>query len=159
MVAMPDYSNTEFIIYATDAERFLSVILGLLEKVYHSGKRCICFSPLEERIKVVDKALWTFSTNAFIPHGDKKLGFCDQQPIYFTHIQENPNKATVLMMLDSFDYDSWKNDFEKIIFVTGSEFQDKTQLAVLDELQSDLKKNLKNVKYWKHSPKGWIKLI
>ncbi|MDR2794200.1 MAG: DNA polymerase III subunit chi [Holosporaceae bacterium] len=158
MIAMPDYSNTEFVIYATNAERFLSVVLGLLEKVHSSGKRCIFFSPLEERIKVVDKALWTFSTNAFIPHGDKKLGFCDQQPIYFTDVRENPNKATVLMMLDSFDYSIWENDFEKIIFVVDSGLQDKTQLAVIDELRSDLKKNTKNVKYWEHSSKGWIKL-
>ncbi|MDR2681745.1 MAG: DNA polymerase III subunit chi [Holosporaceae bacterium] len=156
---MPDYSNTEFVIYATDAERFQSVTLGLLEKVYSSGKKCIFFSPVEERIKIIDKALWTFSTNAFIPHGDKKLGFCDQQPIYFTNICENPNGATVLIMLDSFDYASWECNFEKIILVMDYGLRDKTQLAVVDELQADLKKNIKNVKYWEHSPKGWIKLI
>lgn len=156
---MSDYRDTEFVIYSTDAEKFQSVIIGLLEKVYSSGKRCIFFSPIEDRLKVIDKALWTFSTNAFIPHGDKKLGFRDKQPIYFTAECENPNAATVLMMVDSFDYSSWEGNFERILLVMNSADKNKSQLEVVSGLQSDLQKKLKNVKYWEQASSGWTKVI
>ncbi|GHU21595.1 hypothetical protein FACS189472_14320 [Alphaproteobacteria bacterium] len=156
---MSDYRNTEFVIYSTDTEKFQSVIIGLLEKVYSSEKKCIFFSPMEDRLKVIDKALWTFSTNAFIPHGDKKLGFCDKQPIYFTSVCENPNAATVLMMVDSFDYSSWNDNFEKIILVMNSSDKNNSQLDVINELQSDLQKKLKNVRYWEQASSGWTKIV
>ena len=79
-------------------------VVRLLDKVYHSGKRCVFYSPIEERVKVVDKTLWTFSTNAFVPHGDKELGYSDFQPIYMTSEVKNPNQAVVLVLIDSFDY-------------------------------------------------------
>ncbi|MDR1375427.1 MAG: DNA polymerase III subunit chi [Holosporaceae bacterium] len=123
----------------------------LLEKIYISGRRCLFCSPSEERLKVVDKALWTFSTNAFIPHGDGNFGFCDQQPIYLTSGKENPNNATVQVLTDTFDYKNYGENFEKILFV----FDDPMQVECAKTLYTDLKKNLENVNYWEQSANGW----
>jgi DNA polymerase-3 subunit chi len=128
-------------------------VVKLLEKVYASDQRCVFFSPLEERVKVVDKTLWTFSTDAFIPHGDRSLGFCEKQPIYLASQFENPNDAKVLALVDTLDYKSF-GDFEKIIII----FEEKTQAEDANALYDDLKKNNENVRYWKQSPKGWEKL-
>ncbi|MDR2781733.1 MAG: DNA polymerase III subunit chi [Holosporaceae bacterium] len=127
--------------------------LRLLEKIYSSGQRCVFFSPDEERVKIIDKALWTFSTNAFIPHGDMNFGFSDRQPIYFTNRIENPNNANVLMMIDTIDYKEHHN-FKRIIIV----FEEKQQAENANALYNDLKKNNVNVNYWKQNPKGWEKL-
>lgn len=126
-------------------------VVKLLEKVYTSGKRCVFFSPIEDRVKVIDKTLWTFSTNAFVPHGDKELGFSDLQPIYMTSEVKNPNQAVVLVLTDSFDYESWNQNFERVLFV----FEDLSSAKTAEELFSDLKNKKENVKYWKQSRTGW----
>ncbi|MBO7454052.1 MAG: DNA polymerase III subunit chi [Alphaproteobacteria bacterium] len=129
-------------------------VAKLLEKVYDSGKKSVFFSPLEDRVKVVDKTLWTFSKNAFIPHGDKSLGFSELQSVYLTSEIENPNKATVLVMTDDFDYKSWNQDFERVICI----FEDDNSAEIAQSMFSDLKNQGENVKYWKQSQKGWEKL-
>jgi DNA polymerase-3 subunit chi len=129
-------------------------VIKLLEKIYTSGLRCIFFSPVEERVQVVDKTLWTFSTGAFIPHGRKSLGFCDKQPIYFTSQHENPNNATVIVLVDTLDYKEF-NNFEKIIMV----FEEKRHIDTANVIYDNLKKNAENVNYWKQGPKGWVKQV
>jgi DNA polymerase-3 subunit chi len=131
----------------------ISSIVRLLEKIYASGQRCVFFSPLEERLKIVDKTLWTFSTNAFIPHGDRSLGFCEKQPIYFTNQFENPNGAKTLLLVDTLDYQNYAG-FEKVFFV----FESKREAEDAELLFNDLKKEKENVNYWKQSSKGWEKL-
>ncbi|MDR2107300.1 MAG: DNA polymerase III subunit chi [Holosporaceae bacterium] len=140
--------------YQTAEGNLVSSAVRLLEKIYASGLRCIFFSPLEERVKTVDKALWTFSTNAFIPHGDKDTGFCDLQPIYFTARVENPNGAKAVMLLDTFDYAAWRG-VERFIPV----FEDEQRAEIAKALCNDLKKSGENVNYWKQSPKGWEKAV
>ncbi len=140
--------------YQIADDNLVPSVVRLLEKIYLAKKRCIFFSPLEERVKLVDKTLWTFSKDAFIPHGDKSLGYVEQQPIYFTDEFENPNEATVVVMMDSFDYKNFNCDWEKVLFVFG---ESESEQAVV--LYHDLKKNLENVNYWKQSSKGWEKLI
>jgi DNA polymerase-3 subunit chi len=144
----------EISIYHILAGNLISSVVKLLEKVYLSGKRCIFFSPIGERVSAVDKALWTFSTNVFIPHGDRNLGFCDQQPIYFTDRYENPNNASALVLADTFDYAEFGEDFEKIMLA----FDDVSQLAAANKIYHDLKENKKDVNYWKQSPGGWEKV-
>ncbi|MBR1735216.1 MAG: DNA polymerase III subunit chi [Alphaproteobacteria bacterium] len=145
----------EFNIYQTIAGNLVSSAVKLLEKTYISGKKGIFFSPITERMELVNKALWTFSTNSFIPHGDKKIGFEDQQPIYFTDNFVNPNGASVLVLVDTFDLlnKSYEN-FEKIILI----FEDVSKIDEVNELYRDLKADGKHVNYWKQSQKGWEKL-
>lgn len=145
----------EFSIYQAVSGNLTSVVVKLLEKTYLSGKKGVFFSPITERVELINKTLWTFSTNAFIPHGDKKMGFEDQQPIYFTDTLKNPNKATVLILVDVFDLtNELYNDFERIILI----FEDILKADEVNKLYQSLKADGKNVNYWKQSPKGWDKL-
>lgn len=144
----------ELSFYQVKSENLVSSAVKLLEKIYNSEKRCIFYSPLEERVQLVDKSLWTFAKMAFIPHGDKSSGFSEQQPIYFTSVVDNPNKAKVLMSVDSFEYQNWGNEFEKVIFI----FADQVQESKAHELFEDLKKQGENVNYWKQNPRGWEKI-
>lgn len=141
--------------YDVAAGNLIPTLVRLLEKIFLSNQRCVFFTPLEERLKVVDKMLWTFSTNAFVPHGDKSLGFSEHQPIYFTSLSENPNHASVLVMTDSFDYQSHGGDFQRIIFF----FEGEEQRKNAQELHETLKKKCNNVNYWRQSPKGWEKVM
>ena len=147
----------EYGIYNIESGNLVNSAVRLLEKIYNSGKRCIFYSPIAERVNLIDRTLWTFSTNVFVPHGDKNLGFSDKQPIFFTdEVNANPNNATVLMMLDSLDFRSWNDyqKFEKIIMM----FDDAESRIASEKLFADLKKDAENVNYWKQSSKGWVQV-
>jgi DNA polymerase-3 subunit chi len=151
--------NVEINIYHISQGNLVSAVIRILDKVYTSGKRCIFFSPIEERVSFIDKSLWTFSQMSFIPHGDSKFGFRDQQPIYFTTTHENPNNATVLLLMDTFDLSGWNDSvgsgesFEKFIFM----FEDISQIEAANALYESLKTEGKDVNYWKQSSNGWGK--
>ena len=145
----------EFAIYQSISGNLAGVAVKLLEKIFLSGSRAVFFSPITERVDIINKTLWTYSTNAFIPHGDKRMGFEDQQPIYFTDVFKNPNNASILVLVDTFDLTNkeYKN-FEKIMLI----FEDISKVDEIEKIYRSLKDNGKNVNYWKQSPKGWEKL-
>ncbi|MCX7338862.1 MAG: DNA polymerase III subunit chi [Alphaproteobacteria bacterium] len=72
----------------------------LLEKVYSSQQRAVVLLDSEERLGVVNAALWTYSTLAFLPHGSIKEDAAtrSRQPIWLTTTLENPNQADVLVV-------------------------------------------------------------
>lgn len=145
----------KYSIYQVIPDGIITAVVKLLEKVYSSGERAVFFSPLIERVDVINKALWTFSTTAFIPHGDKNLGFSDMQPIYFTDKFENPNNASVLVLMDTFDItNSSYETFARIMLIFG----DSSKVKEAEEIYRNLKEGGKNVNYWKQSPKGWEQL-
>ncbi len=39
----------------------------------------------------------------FLPHGTKKDGFAERQPVWLTEADENPNSANVLFLIDGAD--------------------------------------------------------
>ncbi len=145
----------EFAIYQSISGNLAGAAVKLLEKIFLSGSRAVFFSPITERVDIINKTLWTYSTNAFIPHGDKRMGFEDQQPIYFTDVFKNPNNASILVLVDTFDLTNkeYKN-FEKIMLI----FEDISKVDEIEKIYRSLKDNGKNVNYWKQSPKGWEKL-
>ena len=44
--------------------------------------------------------LWTWRDDSFLPHGTAAGGQAARQPVYLTTGEENPNGATVLMLVD-----------------------------------------------------------
>jgi DNA polymerase-3 subunit chi len=138
--------------YQAAEGNLIPLIIRLLEKVFASGMRCIFHSPLEERIRVIDKTLWTFSTNSFIPHGDGSLGFCDRQPMYLTSGIENPNGASILMLVDTFEHKKL-NNFKKALLI----FEEEERVTEAKRLCEALKNNGENVNYWEQIQKGWKK--
>jgi DNA polymerase-3 subunit chi len=71
----------------------------LLEKAYAAGQKVIVLIDSEERLGLLNSVLWTYSTNAFLPHGcaaDDPITH-SRQPIWLTTKIENPNQASVLV--------------------------------------------------------------
>lgn len=72
----------------------------LLLKAYATGKRIKVKVGTEERVEFLNSQLWTFADASFLPHGSKKDGFADQQPIWLAADGENPNNADFLVLVD-----------------------------------------------------------
>lgn len=75
----------------------------LLEKCYERGWRSVVLTSSDQRVEQLDDHLWTydkddFSKASFLPHGSARDGHPEDQPIWVTAQDENPNGATVLFL-------------------------------------------------------------
>ena len=71
----------------------------LLEKAYAAGNRVLVRAGDAERLELLNRALWTYGKDSFLPHGTRADGFAEDQPIYLTSQVENPNRATILALV------------------------------------------------------------
>lgn len=72
----------------------------LLEKAYGTGKNVLVKVGTEARVEFLNTALWTYDDQSFLPHGSKKDGNADMQPIWLTSGEDNPNNAAMLFLVD-----------------------------------------------------------
>jgi len=72
----------------------------LLERALAAGMRSVVMAGSEERIEALNQLLWTYEERSFLPHGSKRDGRPERQPIWLTTLDENPNGATCLVLTD-----------------------------------------------------------
>jgi DNA polymerase-3 subunit chi len=71
----------------------------LLEKSLARRWRVVVQAEDDARIKALDKALWAYDPEKFLPHGVKSDGAPQTQPIYLTADNDNPNASDVRFFL------------------------------------------------------------
>ena len=88
--------------YHLQKQTLEEVLPKLLMKSYSSGKKVVIKIGTEERLEQMNSYLWTFQDESFLPHGSKKDGFAEQQPIWLTLQDDNPNAAEFLFLILAF---------------------------------------------------------
>ena len=91
---------TEVGFYHLTRSRLEEALPRLLEKAYAARTRAIVRAGDAERLEAVNRALWTYGKESFLPHGTRADGDPARQPIYLTTGEENPNGATLLFLVD-----------------------------------------------------------
>ncbi len=76
-------------------DRALPEILG---KVLEQGRRAVVRTVDEKEAERLNEYLWTFDPESFLPHGTAKDGAAEDQPVWLTHTDENPNSADTLIV-------------------------------------------------------------
>jgi DNA polymerase-3 subunit chi len=127
----------------------------ILEKVLAKGERVVVMAGSPERVEALNAALWTYNDRSFLPHGSSRDGFAEDQPIWLTTAEENPNGAAMLVMADgatSGDVAKWRSAIE--IFDGG----DEEAVAAARERWKAYKAAGHGLTYWKQSDDGrWEK--
>lgn len=72
----------------------------MLEKVLALGQRVVVLAGSDQRVEAIDAALWTYDDRSFLPHGSVKDGAAADQPVWLSAREENPNAASMLVMVD-----------------------------------------------------------
>lgn len=129
------------------------VLPKLLLKAYSTGHRILVKVGTAERVEFINNWLWTFSDESFLPHGSKKDGFANQQPIWITADDENANTADYLFLVDGADCDvSMVRAFERVFNIFDGNSQTALQQA------RDMWKKYKDVgseiHYWQQNSAG-----
>ena len=86
--------------YHLQNKKLEEVLPKILEKAYETGKNVKIKVGTTERVEFLNSALWTYDEESFIPHGTKKDGNADIQPIYLSDSDDNPNSAEFLFLVD-----------------------------------------------------------
>jgi DNA polymerase-3 subunit chi len=136
----------------TTLERALPQIL---EKMLARGDRVVVMAGSNERVEALNAVLWTYNDRAFLPHGSSRDGFAEDQPIWLTTTEENPNGASMLVLADgttASDVGAWGSTVE--IFDGG----DESAVAAARERWKAYKAAGHALTYWKQSENGrWEK--
>lgn len=72
----------------------------LVEKALASKARVVVLARDAAMIRRLSDQLWSANPQGFLPHGTQEDPHPEWQPIYLTTAQENPNQATILMVLN-----------------------------------------------------------
>ncbi|MBW8724531.1 MAG: DNA polymerase III subunit chi [Inquilinus limosus] len=91
--------------YHLTARTFEQTLPVLLDRTLQRGWRAVVRVGSEERAESVAGHLWTWSKEGFLPHGTKRDGFAEEQPVWITDQAENPNAAQVLFLGDGAESD------------------------------------------------------
>jgi DNA polymerase-3 subunit chi len=90
----------EVLFYHLERRPLEAVIPQLLERTLERGWRAVVQAGTPERLESLDTHLWTYAEESFLPHGTRKDGSLDRQPIYLTTADDNPNAARVRFLVD-----------------------------------------------------------
>lgn len=143
--------------YHLQQQSLEQVLPKLLEKAYGTKQNIVVKVGNEERVEFLNTQLWTFDDTSFIPHGSRKDGFGEQQPIWLTAGDDTPNQPTMLFLVDGAS-SSLENlaKFERIFNIF-----DGNNPSAVDQARSfwkELKAAEMEAFYWKQDENGrWAK--
>ena len=136
--------------YHLQKQTLEEVLPKLLMKSCSSGKKVVVKIGTEERLEQINSYLWTFQDESFLPHGSKKDGFAEQQPIWLTLQDDNPNAAEFLFLIDGAQAIPDKTaNYERIFNIFDGNAEDKAR-----KLWKEYKTAGFDVFYWQQDNSG-----
>ncbi len=124
----------------------------LLEKVVQSGQRAVVLAASEDRIEVLANLLWTYTPDSWLPHGSVKDGFSEDQPVWLTTREENPNGARILVLTDGM-ISTQLTAFDRCLDMFDGTNPEST--AAARERWSAAKTAGHVLHYWQQTETGW----
>jgi DNA polymerase-3 subunit chi len=91
---------TEIFFYHLHTQSLDKALGHLLQRALARGLRVVVRAGSAERVEALNDSLWTFDRESFIPHGSRQDGGAERQPVWLTEREENPNGASLLLLLD-----------------------------------------------------------
>ena len=136
---------------ATPLERALP---RLLERAHGQGYRIVVRAASAERVEHLNALLWTYDDASFLPHGAARDGNPAQQPIWLTDRPDNPNSATMLVLVDGVAADDHDAFARCCDLFDGN---DAAAVAAARERWREAKAAGHTLTYWQQIEKGWEK--
>jgi DNA polymerase-3 subunit chi len=136
---------------ATPLERALP---RLLERAVAGGYRIVVRAASSERVEHLNAVLWTYDEASFMPHGTARDGNPASQPIWLTDRVENPNEASMLILVDGVEAEDLAS-FTRIADMFDGNNDDA--VAAARERWRRAKAAGHTLTYWQQTVSGWEK--
>ena len=136
---------------ATPLERALP---RLLERARAQGFRIVLRAGSAERVEHLNALLWTYDDASFLPHGSARDGAPASQPIWLTDGEDNPNRATMLVLVDGVEAADLAAFARCLDLFDGN---DEAAVAAARERWRSAKSAGHTLTYWQQTAAGWEK--
>lgn len=166
----------QFSFYQTLEGVLEKTVCLLTEKCYSNNLRLVIMARNIEMQERINGLLWTYSQKQFIPHGSKLDQLPAKQPVYITTEIENPNNATVVILVNpainnitnlifhhqaspSIDQpkisSAYNVEFQRIIIIYDA--SDKDAYNEINQIINELQGKKAFVEYYAQDSKGaWV---
>jgi DNA polymerase III subunit chi len=146
---------TEVLFYHLEYQPLERALPALVERTLERNWRAVIEVGSEERLEALDTLLWTYREESFLPHGTRRDGNPQQQPVFLTSSQDNPNGATVRFLLDGAQLAD-VTSYARVVYVFDG--RDASAVERAREEWRRVKAAGCEVTYWQQSPEGgWQK--
>ena len=144
----------EVLFYHLEVRPLEQVLPQLPEKTLERGWRAVVEVGSSERAQALDRHLWTYRDDSFLPHGLDGEGEEPNQPILLTTASTNPNAAAVRFFVDG-AVPSSADGYQRIVFMFSG--QDGEAVAQARKAWVALRAE-NDVTYWQQDASGrWQK--
>lgn len=127
----------------------------LLEKVLERGHRAVLMAASADRVEALNGLLWTYEQRSWLPHGSVRDGYAEEQPVYLTTAEENPNGADVLVLVDGVK-PGFADSFARVVDMFDG--RDEEQVAAARGRWRAYKEAGFDLTYWQQTETGgWQK--
>jgi DNA polymerase III subunit chi len=128
----------------------------LLERVLASAQRAVVVASSPERVEALNRALWTFGRESFLPHGSREDGFAEEQPVFLTAEADYPNDAAVLVLVDGAEVEP-APQFTRCLYLFDG--NDEAAVAQARALWRERQERGDALTYWQQTERGWHKAM
>ena len=147
---------TEVYFYHLQGQPLDRVLPGLLERSLERGWTIVVQAASDERVEALDAHLWTYSDDAFLPHGTAREAQPSAQPILLTISDHNPNGATVRFLIEGAAMPDDAASYDRIVLMFDGE--DEDAVAAARAQWSNCRAKGFDVTYWQTDERGrWAK--
>lgn len=146
---------SEVLFYHLTQSPVEATLPNLLERSLDRDWKVVVRGTDQARLEALDRHLWTFREDSFLPHGLSSDANSALQPIVLTTESGNPNSGSVLMLLDgAMDEPDALKRFERVcIFFDGN---DPEAVSESRNNWTKLKDAGLAVKYWAQEDGRWV---
>jgi DNA polymerase-3 subunit chi len=124
----------------------------LLERAQTQGHRVVVRAGSPERVESLSATLWTYQEAAFLPHGSARDGHPAAQPIWLTHCEENPNGASILVLVDGVEAEDLQS------YTRCADLFDGSDADAVEAARGRWRRAREaghTLTYWQQTPSGW----
>ena len=126
----------------------------LLERAQAQDYRIVVRAASSERLEHLNALLWTYDEASFLPHGSARDGNAESQPIWLTDRHENPNGATMLVLVDGVEAEDLDSFARCLDLFDGN---DAAAVEAARERWRRAKGVGHTLTYWQQTEAGWEK--
>lgn len=145
--------------YHLQKSDFNETLTLLLPKILQSEDRAIIRLENNSNVKKINDYLWSYSEEAWLPHGSEDESNASMQPVFITSEDKNPNESKFLLLGDGVEPDvEFLKSFDRVLNI----FDGKNEYAL--EKSRNFWKKLKSegfdLGYWQQEDSGkWNKAL
>jgi len=124
----------------------------LLERARAEDHQVVVRAGSAERVAQLDTILWTYEEASFLPHGSARDGNAAAQPIWLTERGENPNGASMLVLVDGVEADDLS------AFVRCADLFDGNDDSAVEAARERWRRARESghvLTYWQQTAAGW----